>query len=233
MFAHKGLWHMAMNMVLLWWMGRIYQAEVGSRRLLSTYVMGGLAGCLSLIVCLNVFPQLSQYLTGYVYGASAAVMAMFTATATLNPTKKINFVLFGTLQLQHVAIAYVALDYFLNNDGNMGSFIGHLGGAVMGVLLITQNRKGRNLAGWLEWIFDAVMTILPSRSGGSKGVFKVKRKKKTSKKKSTRPKSDDQFNSERRENQVKLDSILDKVSRHGYDHLTKDEKKFLFNQSNK
>ena len=77
------------------------------------------------------------------------------------------------------------------------------------------------------------MTILPSRSGGSKGVFKVKRKKRSSKKKSTRAKSDDQFNSERRENQIKLDSILDKVSRHGYDHLTKDEKKFLFNQSNK
>ena len=35
MFAHQGLWHLAINMLLLFWMGRLYHAEVGSRRLLS------------------------------------------------------------------------------------------------------------------------------------------------------------------------------------------------------
>ncbi|MGY8884530.1 MAG: DUF6576 domain-containing protein [Flavobacteriales bacterium] len=30
-----------------------------------------------------------------------------------------------------------------------------------------------------------------------------------------------------------MDLILEKISRHGYDHLTKEEKQFLFNQSNR
>ncbi|HIK66541.1 MAG TPA: rhomboid family intramembrane serine protease, partial [Flavobacteriales bacterium] len=44
MFAHKEIFHLLFNMMLLWWMGRMYVSEVGSRRLLSTYIMGGLAG---------------------------------------------------------------------------------------------------------------------------------------------------------------------------------------------
>ena len=44
MFTHRGLWHVFMNMLLLYWMGRMYVAQVGSRRLLSTYIGGGLVG---------------------------------------------------------------------------------------------------------------------------------------------------------------------------------------------
>ena len=75
------------------------------------------------------------------------------------------------------------------------------------------------------------MSIIPT--GGSPRIrFKVF-KKKAPKGSHKRPKSDDQFNSERRDNELKVDSILDKISRHGYDHLTQEEKEFLFKQSKK
>ena len=231
MFVHDGPWHLVMNMLPLWWLGRMYQAEVGSRKLLSTYVMGGLAGVLSVVACIHLIPSLSAYEDRWVMGASSALFAIIAATATLNPNKKINFVFFGTLQLQHIAFAIIILDYFMRRDNDMGAMMGHLGGALMGYLLVRNAKKGINLAGWIEWIFDVFMSIIPT-VGAPRTRFKVF-KKKAPKDSHKRPKSDDQFNSERRDNELKLDSILDKISRHGYEHLTKEEKDFLFKQSKK
>ena len=87
-----------------------------------------------------------------------------------------------------------------------------------------------NLSAPLEWLFDVFMSLIPT--GGDKR-FKVKRGKKSSSSQHVRPKSDDQFNSERKENSNRVDAILDKISRHGYDHLSKEEKEFLFKQSKK
>jgi hypothetical protein len=141
-------------------------------------------------------------------------------------------VLFGTVQLQHIAFGIIVLDYFVRRDEDMGAMMGHLGGALMGYLIVKQSKKGRNIAGWLEWIFDAFMSIFPT-GGAPRARFKVFKRKKPKQGSQKRPKSDDQFNSERREKELKVDTILDKISRHGYDHLTKEEKEFLFKQSNK
>ena len=103
----------------------------------------------------------------------------------------------------------------------------------MGYLLVAQERKGRNLAGWLEWIFDAFMSMLPSKGGGKSVKFRIFKKRKPTQKAHARPKSDDEFNAERKEKSDRVDAILDKISRHGYDHLTKEEKEFLFKQSSK
>ena len=232
MFVHDGPWHLLMNMLPLWWLGRMYHAEVGSRKLLSTYVIGGLAGILSVVACVHLLPSISGYEDKWVMGASSALFAIIAATATLNPNRKINFVLFGTVQLQHIAFGIIILDYFLRRDNEMVTMMGHLGGALMGFLLIRQQKKGRNLAGWLEWIFDAFMSIVPT-GGAPRTRFKVFKRNKKSKQGTQRPKSDDQYNSERREKELKTDYILDKISRHGYDHLTKEEKEFLFKQSKK
>ena len=137
---------------------------------------------------------------------------------------------FGTVKLQHIALGIIILDYFVRRDNDMSAMMGHLGGALMGFLIIRQGKKGRNLAGWLEWVFDAIMSIVPTKVA-PRSRFNVFKRKTKSKSSSSRAKSDDQFNSERREKELKVDSILDKISRHGYDHLTKDEKEFLFKQS--
>lgn len=244
MFAHTQIWHLIFNMILLWWMGRIYQQEVGSRRLLSTYLTGGLAGFLFYVLAFNILPGLKEQIplnyVPYALGSSAAVLSIFTASATLNPNRKIRFILFGSVKLKYIALAYVLFDYFGLSQGdglNAGGKIAHLGGAFFGYMLITLNRKGINLAGWLESILDFIMTRLPSSGGsGSKLKFwrNTKWRKKSGKDSNSRvPKSDEQFNVDKREKEKRLDLILEKISRHGYDHLTKEEKQFLFNQSNK
>ena len=237
MFAHKEIFHLLFNMMLLWWMGRMYVSEVGSRRLLSTYIMGGLAGFIVYAISVNVLPGLRMEEVSFAYGASAAIMAIFTATATLNPTKKIPFFLFGSVQLKYIALLYVLFDYFgiLGESGlETGGRIAHLGGAAFGYFLIVYSRKGINIVRWLEVIIDMIMSSLPTSSTPSfSKKFNFTKSMRRKPKETRPPKSDDDFNSERKEREDRLDLILEKISRHGYDHLSKEEKKFLFNQSKK
>jgi membrane associated rhomboid family serine protease len=237
MFAHKEIFHLLFNMMLLWWMGRMYVSVVGSRRLLSTYIMGGLAGFVIYALSVNILPGLRMEEVSYACGASAAIMAIFTATATLNPTNKIPFFLFGSVELKYIAIGYVLFDYFgiMGDSGvDTGVRIAHLGGAAFGYFLIVSSRKGINLVRWLEVIIDMIMSSISTSSNNSFNKKFNFTKSVRKKPKATRPaKSDDDFNSERKEREDRLDLILEKISRHGYDHLNKEEKKFLFTQSKK
>lgn len=215
----------------------MYVSEVGSRRLLSTYIMGGLAGFIVYAISVNVLPGLRMEEVSFAYGASAAIMAIFTATATLNPTKKIPFFLFGSVQLKYIALLYVLFDYFgiLGESGlETRGRIAHLGGAAFGYFLIVYSRKGINIVRWLEVIIDMIMSSLPTSSPPSfSKKFNFTKSMRRKPKETRPPKSDDDFNSERKEREDRLDLILEKISRHGYDHLSKEEKKFLFNQSKK
>ena len=229
MFTHQGVWHVAVNMLLLFWMGRVYHGEVGSRRLLSTYLAGGLAGFAAYFFLTNGFKPLQS--GTYALGASASVMAIFGAIATLRPSLKFNLILFGPVSLKHLFWGYVILDY---RGVNAGGHVAHLGGAIFGVVLVIQERKGVNLVGWLEWILDALtsrsMTI-PKRKRSRFRASTSNRWKAAERESSRAPMSDDEFNASRAERIDRLDAILDKISKHGYDHLSPEEKRFLFDQS--
>lgn len=235
MFAHEGLWHLVMNMILLFWMGRVYQAEVGSRRLLSTYLGGGLAGFLAYVLLTQGLRPLQTSGPGFALGASAAVMALFGAMATLRPAMKFNLLLFGPLPLRTLFWAYIAVDYFaLSKGNNSGSNVAHLGGALFGVMLVSQEAKGRNLLAWLEWLLDALFSgslRVPRRKTSRFKASARNRWQARNRESSRAPMSDDEFNANRVARQERLDAILDKISRHGYDHLTQEEKRFLFDQS--
>ena len=233
MFTHQGVWHVAVNMLLLFWMGRVYHGEVGSRRLLSTYLAGGLAGFAAYFFLTNGFKPLQS--GTYALGASASVMAIFGAIATLRPSLKFNLILFGPVSLKHLFWGYVILDYFgLSRGVNAGGHVAHLGGAIFGVVLVIQERKGVNLVGWLEWILDVLtsrsMTI-PKRGRSRFRASTSNRWKAAERESSRAPMSDDEFNASRAERIDRLDAILDKISKHGYDHLSPEEKRFLFDQS--
>lgn len=234
MFAHQGLWHLAMNMLLLFWMGRLYHAEVGSRRLLSTYLAGGLAGWLAYFLLSNGFKPMQEG-SVFALGASASVMAIFGATATLRPDARFNLILFGPVALKHLFWGYVVLDYFgLSQGTNPGGNVAHLGGALFGVLLVQQERKGRQLLGWLEWVLDALASRsirIPKRKRSRFEASTGNRWRAKEREASRAPMSDDEYNADRKDREARLDAILDKISKHGYDHLSPEDKRFLFDQS--
>ena len=237
MFVHTGVWHLLMNMALLYWMGRLFMVHFGARKLLSTYVVGGLAGFALYFIATNVFPGLQQ--GTYAYGASAAVMAILAAVATRDPERQIGLVILGSVPLKYVAIALVLLDYFaLSNGDNTGGNLAHLGGALFGYVMVKQGDQGRDLVGWFERFLDALLTAFNPKAKSKLRVEKRSNRKSWRRKtkpetRSSRVKSDEEFNQEKKERLARMDVILDKVSKHGYDNLTKEEKAFLFQASKK
>lgn len=236
MFVHVGIWHLAMNMLWLYWMGRMFMMRFGARRLLSTYFVGGLVGFLLYVVASNVFPGLRQN-SMFAYGASAAVMAIMTAAATANPNHSIRLLLVGAVPLKYLAIGWVVLDYFaLSNGSNTGGNVAHLGGAFFGYFMVMEGKRGRDWVGWFERIIDGVVGIWQGgwKAKGTGNAFRKARPNRFGRDtRSGRIKTDEEFNLEKKAKAERMDAILDKISKHGYDNLTSEEKAFLFRQSNK
>ena len=230
MFVHVDIWHMVINMAWLFWMGRMFMVQFGARRLLSTYMVGGFAGFVLYAAASNLAPVFQQ--STFAYGASAATMAIMAATATANPNTNVRLFLLGAVPLKYLAIGWVLLDYFaLGNGANAGGNLAHLGGAAFGYLMIKQSQVGRDWVGWFERLIDAVIGFI--QIGSIPTPRKKMRFRKVKNNRSTRVKSDEDFNREKRERSERMDAILDKVSKRGYENLTAEEKDFLFRQSNR
>ncbi|MGF1564040.1 MAG: rhomboid family intramembrane serine protease [Flavobacteriales bacterium] len=220
MFTHAGLFHIFFNMWLLWIIGNIFQGFFGQRKLLAIYLMGGLVGFLVFFLLYNGSPALDMRGTTAL-GASAAVMAIFVATATYFPDMTLRLFLFGDVKLKYLALIYVLLDFFaLNGVSNVGGHAGHLGGALYGFLSMSLIRKGTDLNGWMERLIDFFARLF-TRGEKMRVAYRNREADK-------RRKSDEEFNVEKKARQERIDAILDKISRNGYDSLTKDEKDYLF-----
>ena len=93
MFLHLDLIHLLFNMIWLYWMGKIYSDNIGSKRLVSTYILGGISGGILFLFVLNLFPIF--HLNTVLLGASAGVMAVVIGTAVLLPELVVHL-LFST-----------------------------------------------------------------------------------------------------------------------------------------
>jgi len=208
MFLHFGFFHILWNMLFLYWFGRIVGDFIGNQRVLPLYLLGGLAGAGAYLIFANV----AYGGEGFAYGASGAVNAIVVAAAVISPDYMIRLLFFGDVKLKFIAAIVVLFSLMGVADlNNTGGDIAHLGGALFGYIYVSQaSNKPLNLFGWLT-------TFLTKRKNPLKTVYKSsKRKSNTSK--------------ESLGNQLKIDEILDKISKSGYDTLTKKEKEFLFKQ---
>ena len=211
LFAHFGLLHLLGNMLFLYFAGSTYERFFGSLRLFQLYLLGGFAGNFIELIAHQVFPALQSGPYSIV-GASGAIMAIFIALAVAQPQLQVQ--LFGIIPLR---IYMLAIFFFLKDLTSVGTsdqiaHFAHIGGALFGFWSVQQFWHIRLSRPWLG--------IHLSRN---KQQFKVK--------KGGRPLTDDQFRANKQERQKKLDTILDKISKKGYDALSKEEKDFLFQQS--
>lgn len=213
MFVHAGIMHILFNMVFLYFVGRMFVGFFGAKKLLSTYLLGGLSGFVLFFIAGQFIPGAA----GFAVGASAAVMAIFIAVATYFPDMEIRLFLFGNVKMKYVALIYILIDYLSLGGGNVGGHIGHLGGAAFGFLLMFNMKKGRDISAWFERILDRITTLF--NRGGMRVVHRSKPKK--------RVVNDDEYNAQKLDKQKRIDRILDKISQGGWDSLSKDEKEFL------
>lgn len=237
MFSHSldGIGHLFWNMLLLYFMGNFFESILGGKKLLSVYLVGGIAGLLFFLFGYNYLPALAEFEGGSLVGASAAVTAIFVAIGVYTPNYEIRLPLINqSFKLIHIVIFFVLLDFIRLQasigvvNGNTGGWLAHIGGAVFGFVYASRLKKGKNILSGFEKLLDNIIGIFRPRPN-----LKVKYSRKKKQKDNTVPRDDYQYNNDKVENQKRIDSILDKISKSGYESLSKAEKDFLFRQSKK
>ncbi len=220
-FLHSGIWHLASNMIILYFAGRYFIQYISGKRALTVYFLGAVFGALLYMVSYNLFPAFSQVGNSYLLGASASVMAILIAIATYIPYMTIRLLFLGSVKFWWIAAFFVILDIVQIPVSNAGGHIAHLGGALFGYLYAVQLKKGNDIGSWFEKLMDGFANMFTSKKKSPlKTVHKSKTHKKTTK--TTRT------SSVKNPNQKQIDAILDKISKSGYESLTKEEKDFLF-----
>jgi len=206
-FFHETFLHLLFNMLWLYWVGRIFLDFLKPRQFHFVYLAGGFAGAILFALAYNIFPVfIGSISAANVIGSSAAVMAIIVATATLVPDYSIRLLLIGDVKLKYLAIAYIVLDLIGTASANAGGSFAHIGGAIIGFTYIKVLQKGTD---WSN-LFKKKPKLRVVKNNGAKPSIKKK---------------------ESSVDQREIDSILDKISKSGYDKLTKEEKETLFKAS--
>lgn len=225
MFLHLEFWHLLFNMLWLYWFGRIFTEFLSDRNLVAVYLLGGLAGGLVFILSFNMFPVFEEMVpVSFALGASASVMAIVSAISFYVPQYQIQLLFFGRVRILYLAIILFVFDFFMIPSGNAGGHLAHIGGAVFGFLYTQFYRLSRS--GTMDPGYQSFRNRFRSRFSGKKSGYYEPGN-------AGRPVSDEQYNRNKAEQQRRVDEILDKISKGGYDCLTREEKEFLFKSSNR
>lgn len=222
MFLHISFFHILFNMLWLYWFGKIFLQYLSPKQLLGVYLWGGITGGVLFILAYNIFPAFQDIIPqAKALGASASVMAIVTAISFYRPNFYIHILFFGRIKIIYLAIALFVIDFFMIRSSNSGGHIAHIGGFIYGFVYIYLMKKGKYPSGMFNfnWLFKYFM--------------KTKKSKFVKTFYNQRPLTDDDYSKKRVYDQKRMDDILDKISKYGYDKLTKEEKEFLFRSSNK
>ena len=216
-FLHFDFIHLLFNMLWLYFLGRMMLNLFSPKMSLNIYFMGIITGGLVFLLGYNVFPNIFSA-NAYVLGASAGVRALLIFICAYMPNKDIRFFTFN-LKLWWIGAVLVGLDILgIVNGNNQGGSLAHIGGAILGYVYAKQLVKGQDIGtgfgrftDWFSALFKAKQKV------------KMKTVHKKSKVAGYKKEEFNQFN-----NQKKIDTILDKISKSGYDSLSKEEKEYLF-----
>jgi membrane associated rhomboid family serine protease len=221
MFTHTGLGHIFWNMVLLWFGGRLFQDLLGGRRMLGYYLLSGLSGMALFLVAQWLLPSLHGAPHGLgIMGASASALGVFMGIAAYRPDMPVHLILIGPVKLAYVAAFFLLLDLVGIGSGDGVAHEAHIGGALFGILASLQLKKGNDPAMGLMNALEALGR--PFRPAKGDARLKVAKRPDTP----TRA-----THTGSQGTQARIDAILDKISRSGYDSLTKEEKDLLFRAS--
>jgi len=229
-FTHFSFFHILFNMLWLYWFGRILGDLLGDKHILPIYILGIIAGIVFFWISANyVFPNPGPTIA---YGASAAVMAIIVAAGFTSPDYTISLIFIGPVRIKYIVLVLIILDLLaVSNLNNTGGHLAHLGGALMGGLVVTGLRNGYDLSTPIDRIINKIVSIFepserrkPKKRSPLKVSFKADERHARS-----GSRTDDA--AEQYSSADRLDEILDKIKQKGMASLSKEEKDFLENQS--
>ena len=200
-FIHGGFGHILWNMLLLYFSSQFFFNLFSKQKFINTYFLGVIFGGILFVFSYHIFPVFKG-LNVNLIGSSAGVMAVIIFICTYTPDQEIR-ILFFNLKLKYIGIILITINVIQLPSGNAGGNIAHLGGALFGFLYAFNLKKGIDIANSFETFLNYFSKL-----------FVVEKKEKKF------------INSNIK--QKKIDEILDKINKSGYDSLTKEEKDFLF-----
>lgn len=226
-FTHEEFFHILFNMLNLYYFGQLIREYLGDRRLVSIYILGALAGAVLFLLTYNFVPAFQAGLGTPMVGASAAVTAIIVAGATLLPDYTFMLILIGPVKIKWIAAVVVLISLAGVNGGNPGGEIAHLGGALLGFVFIKQLQAGRDLGRPVQAIGNW-FARLTSRQPAMR-VSRNERRPEPVAASAASPARKPAVPGQPLQDEI--DTILDKISRSGYESLSKDEKQKLFRAS--
>ena len=205
MFMHAGVMHILFNMLWLYWFGALFLSLFSAKHLRGVYILGGICGGLLYMAAYNIFPYFRP-MTEYSYR---------------EPNYPIRLFLFGTIRLKYLALIVIGTDLLFITSSNAGGHIAHLGGALAGLWFAASLSKGADITAWINKSLDAVSSLFSSKP----------RKPKMKVHYGTDKQKDYNYNARKKAQSDEIDRILDKLKKSGYESLTTEEKKSLFDAS--
>jgi len=223
-FAHNGFWHLFINMFILYFVGRTFTNLFSIKLSLNVYFLGIMLGGLAFMLVYTLFPSGILNNVGDLVGASAGVSAVLLFLCSYMPNKEMQF---GPIRikLMFIGMVFVAFDILGLFGPNPGGYVAHLGGDLLGYFYAVQLQKGTDIGKGFERIMDSVSRFFIK---GNKSNLKTVHKSKKKSYAGHTKKEFGEFN-----NQKQIDVILDKISKSGYESLSKEEKAFLFKAGKK
>ncbi len=220
MFLHGSVSHLLFNMLALWMFGRSVEPALGSQRFLTFYLVCGLGAAL----CQELWQTFEYlFLNGTLaptVGASGAIYGVLLAFGMLYPNDRI-MLLFPPIPMKakYFVVLYAAIELwsaFGTNDNV--AHLAHLGGMLFGWGMFRYWRHKANAH------LHATRPPYGTRSSSSWTARPTPPP--------PPPRTPDQgYNAQRNAQEARLDALLDKIRQSGYDSLTEDEKRDLFNNS--
>jgi len=216
MFLHFGFLHVFFNLLWLYWLGKIFLSYFDGRKLLVVYLLGGIVGGLFYIGAYNLFPVFRDVIeTSHLLGASAAVIAIVIAVGVYVPNHTIYLMFLGPVKMKYIALISVLMYIIGISTTNAGGNLAHIGGAFMGMVFALQYKRGNDLSKGFSALVDTIAKW-----------FKPKPKVKITYRNTGN--ADIDFNRRKNAEQQRINEILEKISKSGYDSLNKEEKEILF-----
>jgi membrane associated rhomboid family serine protease len=208
MFSHKDLGHVFYNMLLLYFSAHTFLNFLNEKKFVYVYIMSGLTGGIILLILSAIFP--ASFANSILFGASAAVIGIVTSLAIYIPNLPVS--LFGIIEMKYkyYALLIFVVSTIIDFNINTGGKISHFGGAFFGLFFGYMLKNGKDLS--------------------DLSTFKTRKKsplKVVHHNKAASPSGQSQSN------QQTIDTLLDKISKSGYENLTKAEKELLFKLSQK
>lgn len=219
-FIHADFWHLIFNMLFLFYLSRTAVNLFRPKLVLNVYFLGIIVGGILYMSIANLWPSDFFGASGNLRGASAGVAALLLFVATYMSDTEIRLFNLFNIKWKYLAAIFVGLDIFRMLLGmNSGGYVSHIGGYILGFYYAKQLMSGKDIGKGFERMVDSLVGLFKPKS-----TLKTVHRKKTYSRGSKKTKTD--FNTLNKQKQI--DTILDKISKSGYESLTTEEKEFLF-----